>query len=250
MANTEQTYAETKMDRTSVVQVYFPERNRSYAYYNDRFDLVPGDIVFVEGKLEGIRGRVTSVSYNFKINLAVYKRVIAKADITLHGEFQRLDSYIVTFDPSAAPFEKILTFFRAPDPEDVQWVRGSDGKMFPLDTLKKMEIPVNVRNAGLACYLDENVVYLCVDHGQGLAIVEGSHPYVVEFTYRDGQIGNMNCTCFGTGFCKHQYAVLLQLEETLKKLETFPSSNYFAILTKSLFTAILIEPQTGSIRLS
>ena len=38
--------------------------------------------------------------------------------------------------------EKILTFFRAPDPEDVQWVRGSDGKMFPLDTLKKMEIPV------------------------------------------------------------------------------------------------------------
>ena len=55
------------MARKSVVQVYFPERHASYAYYNDRFDLKCGDIVFVEGKLEGIRGRVTEVNYNFKI---------------------------------------------------------------------------------------------------------------------------------------------------------------------------------------
>ena len=47
------------MERKSVVQVYFPDRDRSYSYYNDQFDLQCGDIVFVEGKLEGVRGRVT-----------------------------------------------------------------------------------------------------------------------------------------------------------------------------------------------
>ena len=35
--------------RKSVVQVYFPERGREYAYYNDMFDLKCGDLVYVEG---------------------------------------------------------------------------------------------------------------------------------------------------------------------------------------------------------
>lgn len=234
----------------SVVQVYFPEQSRGYPYYNDQFELVPGDVVFVEGKLEGIRGRVTSVSYNFKINLADYKRVIAKVNIALRGEFHLLDTYIVTFDSGAAPFERMLTFFRAPNPEDVQWVRGNDGRMFPLDTLQGLEIPVNARKKGYDYYLDENVVYLCVDHGQGRAIVEGSRPYVIEFTYRNGQIGNMNCECFCTGICKHQYATILQLQETVKALKQFPSCDYFAAMTKNLFNTILSEPKQGSIRLS
>lgn len=37
MANTVQTYGETKIFRTSVVQVYFPGRNRSHAYYLEKF---------------------------------------------------------------------------------------------------------------------------------------------------------------------------------------------------------------------
>ena len=37
----------------SLVQVRFPEINRTYAYYNDRFDLREGDLVFVTGKLAG-----------------------------------------------------------------------------------------------------------------------------------------------------------------------------------------------------
>ena len=64
----------------SVVQVFFPDRNASYAYFNDRFDLQPGDLVYVEGKLEGFQGRVESVSHNFKIKLSDYKRVIGRAE--------------------------------------------------------------------------------------------------------------------------------------------------------------------------
>lgn len=44
------------------------------AYYNDRFDLRAGDIVFVGGKLEGLRGRVTAISTRFKIKAEYYIR--------------------------------------------------------------------------------------------------------------------------------------------------------------------------------
>ena len=56
--------------RKSVVRVHFPARNMNLSYYNDAFDLKCGDIVFVEGKLEGLRGRVVDVAYNFKNSLA------------------------------------------------------------------------------------------------------------------------------------------------------------------------------------
>ncbi len=59
------------------------------AYYNDRFDLHCGDLVYVDGKLEGKRGRVVDVNYNFRINLADYKRVIGVADTNVSGRFTR-----------------------------------------------------------------------------------------------------------------------------------------------------------------
>lgn len=37
----------------SLVQVHFPSRNMTLSYYNDMFDLHRGDIVYVDGKLEG-----------------------------------------------------------------------------------------------------------------------------------------------------------------------------------------------------
>ena len=41
--------SERTIPRRSVVQVYFAANHRSLAYYNDRFDLKPGDLVFVDG---------------------------------------------------------------------------------------------------------------------------------------------------------------------------------------------------------
>lgn len=39
--------------RRSVVQVEFPGRGMPLAYYNDRFDLKPGDKVYVDGQARG-----------------------------------------------------------------------------------------------------------------------------------------------------------------------------------------------------
>lgn len=49
----------------SVVRVYFPERGRAFSYYNERFDLHEGDVVYVSGKLAGFWGawrRWTTIS--------------------------------------------------------------------------------------------------------------------------------------------------------------------------------------------
>ena len=86
--------------RKSVVRVHFPARNMNLSYYNDAFDLKCGDIVFVEGKLEGLRGRVVDVAYNFKIKLYDYKRVISVSDTNVQGEFFFAGSHFVTFDRS------------------------------------------------------------------------------------------------------------------------------------------------------
>ncbi len=55
--------------KPTIVQIFFPDRNRTLSYYNDRFDLHGGDIVFVDGKLEGLRGRVTAISTHFKVKV-------------------------------------------------------------------------------------------------------------------------------------------------------------------------------------
>ena len=64
----------------SLVRVYFADRGAEYTYYNDAFDLREGDIVYVEGKLEGVCGQVTGVNRNFRIHLSDYKRVVGRAD--------------------------------------------------------------------------------------------------------------------------------------------------------------------------
>ena len=68
----QEVYQEEKPEakpKPSLADIRFPDIYRSYTYYNDRFDLHEGDIVFVDGKLEGVAGRVGAVNYNLKIKL-------------------------------------------------------------------------------------------------------------------------------------------------------------------------------------
>ena len=52
--------------RESLVRVYFPQRGFDCTYYNNLFDLHVGDLVYVDGKLEGKRGKVIDVSYHIQ----------------------------------------------------------------------------------------------------------------------------------------------------------------------------------------
>ena len=124
----------------SLVLIHFPARNMTLSYYNDQFDLHCGDLVFVDGKLEGFRGHVVDVCYTFKIKLSDYKRVISVADTKVHGEFHFAGSHFVTFDRSALPYEQVITWFKAPEKEDTEIVSEQDGSGFQLNDLQTMKI--------------------------------------------------------------------------------------------------------------
>lgn len=94
--------------KPSVVRVYFEERDRAYSYYNEDFDLHIGDWVWVEGKLAGMLGRVVEISYNFKIKLSDYMRVIGVADTKATGELSLVGPYFVT-GGDFLPFSKVRT---------------------------------------------------------------------------------------------------------------------------------------------
>lgn len=232
--------------RKSVVQVCFAGRNTTLAYYNDRFDLHRGDMVYVDGKLEGLRGRVTEVNYNFKIKVSDYKRVIAVVDTNVSGRFFMAGSHFVSFDREALPVEQAMTWFKAPAKEDDEFVSGSDDTVFRLDDLGGMNVSTAIAERGHDYYLENRVRYISINGSRGYAIVEGRENYEVEFEYRDGEIGGLVCSCFCGYNCKHEFAAMLQLRETLAFIEThyadeYERTDYFAAVSKGTLFAFAID---------
>ena len=241
--------AEPIVPRPSLVQVHFQNKSMTLAYYNDQFDLHVGDLVYVDGKLEGVRGRITEVNYNFKIKVSDYKRVIAVVDTTVHGQFFMAGSHFVTFDRSALPAEKIVTWFKAPSEDE--FVSGHDDTTFRLDELKDMKIGTAIAERGHEYYMENDVRYLCIDGTKGYAIVEGSEAYEVEFTYQNGEISRLVCSCFCSYNCKHEFAAMLQLRETLELIAKhyateYEQTDYFAAILKGTLFAFAIDgKETG-----
>lgn len=241
--------------RKSVVQVSFAGRNTALSYYNDLFDLHPGDLVYVDGKLEGHRGRVINVNYNFKIKVSDYKRVIAVVDTTVNGQFFMAGSHFVTFDRAALPANKAVTWFKAPAKEGEEIVSGSDDISFNLADLKGIKIDPDTADRGHVYYTDNKVRYISIDGDRGYAIVEGSKAYEVEFRYVHGEITRLVCTCFCSCNCKHEFAAMLQLKETLEFIEKhyaaeYERTSYFAAVSKGTLFAFAIDgKETGSFTL-
>lgn len=241
--------------RRSVVQVYFAGRNMTLAYYNDMFDLHCGDMVYVEGKLEGLLGRITEVNYNFKIKVSDYKRVIAVADTTVNGKFFMAGSHFVTFERTALPVDKVTTWFKAPTKDDDEFVSGNDDTAFRLDDLSGMKVSATIAERGHDYYIENKVRYISIDGTKGYAIVEGSENYEVEFEYRNGEISQLICSCFCSYNCKHEFAAMLQLKETLELIEKnyvdeYERTGYFAAVNKgTLFSFAIDGKETGGFTL-
>lgn len=241
--------------RKSVVRVYFENRNMTLSYYNDQFDLQCGDLVYVEGKLEGVRGRVVDVNYNFKIKLSDYKRVVSLVDSTVSGQFFIAGNLFVTFDRKALPHSQAATWFKAPPKDDDEFIISTDDGSFSLDDLSGMNSTSVIAQRGIDYYTSGRVKYICIDGTKGYAIVEGGEAYEVEFEYHNGEISALVCSCFCSGTCKHEFAVMLQLKETLALIEKYYSreylnSTYFAVINKAaLFEFAVAGKEYGSIQL-
>ena len=236
----------------SIVQVRFPSQGRSFAYYNDRFDLLVGDIVFVEGKLEGVQGTVIEVSRSFKIKLSDYKRVIAVADTTVKGELYFGGSHLIAFDKNVIPYNKIRGCFLPPE-SDEEVAVGYDDESFFYEDIEVFKIKPEIADRGFDYYNRNKVVYISVEGTTGRASIVGSKPYEVSFDYDDGGIRNITCDCFCSYHCKHEFAMLLQLRETLKIIEDlyddeYSQGDYFAAVSKSALMNYAVDrKEKGSI---
>ena len=243
---TRDSHQERSAPRKSMVQVYFPSRSMTLSYYNDRFDLHVGDLVYVDGKLAGILGRVTGVNYSFKIKIADYKQVICLVDTTVHGQFHMANGHFVTFDRHALPAQQILTWFKAPPSDDDVYVRNVGDEVVNLNDLSGMHVTPAIGERGREYYFDNRVRYLSLDGGKGYAIVEGREAYEVEFDYQDEEVRGLTCSCFCSGHCKHEVAVMMQLREALDLIKQhyaaqYEENGYFAAITKSSLFAFAIE---------
>lgn len=231
----------------SVVQVRFPGKGRTLAYYNDQFDLHTDDIVFVDGKLEGVQGIVTEVTRSFKIKLSDYKRVIAVADTTVKGTLYFGGSHLIAFAENILPYDKIRGWFLPPE-TDTEVAVGYDDDSCALDDLSGFHFRNEIADRGFDYYNSNKVLYLCVDGNRGRALVEGSRVYEVDFEFSGGEISNLNCGCFCSFRCKHEFAVLLQLRETLQKIEScyneeYSRSEYFAAVSKELLLSYAVNSE-------
>lgn len=240
--------------RRSVVQVFFAEKCMSFSYYNDQFDLHRGDRVYVDGKLEGVPGFVTDVNYTFKIKLSDYKRVVALVDTTVHGRFFTMGRHFVTFERETLSGDRVITWFRWKNEKD-EFVSGSDDSSFHLDDLSGMHISEKTAERGHAYYTEDRVRYICVDGTKGYAIVQGSDAYEVEFAYKNGEISQLVCSCFCSNACKHEFAAMMQLRETLREIEQrhaeeYARTGYFASISQStLFSYAIVGKEDCTITL-
>ena len=76
------------------------------------------------------------------------------ADTHISGELHMAGSYLVSFDPQTIPYEKIITWFKAPDKEDDVYVSGSDDHSFRLDDLSGMKVTSAIAERGHDYYTE------------------------------------------------------------------------------------------------
>lgn len=242
----------TNVPVKSLVKVRFDSRPIELAYYNDKFDLQQGDVVYVSGKLAGEPGVVTSVTTKFRIHTSEYERVLALLDLTFHGSFTKAANKMVCFDTSALTPEQFGVWVTPPDDlkkkrdkdEDSDEIISGEGYTIDIDHIEDCEdlIPAIMRRAIDYCS-EGRVRYLCVRNGVGCAYIEGSKWYHADFHYADGMITDLFCDCPYPGLCKHEVAIALTLQMLFTQPQISHEENFVA-LDHGLFWQLVSRSET------
>ena len=183
-------------------------------------------------------GIVVDVRHQFKVRPSKYERVIAKIDTQLKGEFKIFNRLLLSFDRKSLGKEKISQWFFSPQGEE-PYISTYRPDPFPLDDLTQFPIEHARLERGLQYYKEQRVVYMCIDDRYGYAIVRGSEHYEVEFEYNNGIIEDISCSCYCDGHCKHEFAVLLELQYMLQIVERefkneYNKNRYVATIDKDV----------------
>ena len=222
----------------TLVQVYFVAKDDAFLYLCEDIILHEGDHVYVSGKMKDTLGIVVDVRHQFKVRTSKYERVIAKIYTQLQGEFKIFNRLLLSFDRKSLGKEKISQWFFSPQGEE-PYISTYRPAPFPLDDLTQFPIEHARLERGLQYYKEQRVVYMCIDDRYGYAIVRGSEHYEVEFEYNNGIIEDISCNCYCDGHCKHEFAVLLELQYMLQIVESefkneYSKNRYVATIDKDM----------------
>ena len=230
----------------SLVKVRFINRGMHLSYYNDRFDLQEGDVVYVSGQLAGEPGVVTSVTTKFRIHTADYQRVLALLDLTVRGAFSRMGDKMVSLDADALPPEQFESWVMPPeDPkkkkqrekngEDEDEVISGEGYAIDIHHIGDCkDISPAVGERGIDYCEAGCVRYLRMQNGAGRAYVQGEKWYRVDFHFSDGVLHDLFCDCPCANLCKHEVAVALTVWKLLQPPQLQESCDFTA-LDRDLF---------------
>lgn len=231
----------------SVVTVHFVN-GKEYPYYNDSFNLKVGDTVFVDGKLAGIQGEVVKVSTQFKVSLDYYKRVIAKLNFEFHGKFNKVNNYMLCENPNALTPEQVKPWFFPPREAEEEFFVG-EGYTVELKNADSIELyDEDAIDDAYDVIYSANIKYISVNNGKGFAIVKGSKPHTVEFTYADGVVTDLLCDCIEPYMCGHALAVCIALKAILDELPENSKPNFTA-LHVSEFIKLIVQKDSFNVTL-
>ena len=195
----------------SLVSISFDRMNRPLTYYNDQFDLKPGDRVFVTGKLEGEVGLVESVTTKFRIRIADYQKVISLAQTPIHGTYAPKGNMMLSYDsdaPMPEDFRKWVLPPRNDEEQPENEVVFGDGYEIPLDDPSTAEsVDPAVFDRAIDICRSGRIGYISVRNGEGKAFIHGSRWYELDFSLHDNMIQEAYCECPYAGLCKHLLAI-------------------------------------------
>ena len=203
----------------SLVSVSFERMNMPLTYYNDRFDLKPGDRVFVTGKLEGEIGIVESVTTKFRIRLSDYQKVLSLAQTPVRGAYVPKGNVMLSYDADSLSPEDFRKWILPPVEQDEEREEVIFGEGFEVsldDPSDAEDVDPAVFNRAIEYCRSGKIGYVSIRNGEGRAFVHGSHWYEVEFRIQDHMLQEAYCECPYPGLCKHLLSVGVLLATMLR----------------------------------
>ena len=197
----------------SLVSVSFEEGGRPLTYYNDRFDLNPGDRVFVSGKLAGKVGYVESVTTKFRIRLSDYEKVLSVAQTPVLGTYEPKGEMMCSYDADAVSPESFRKWVLPPkdEAEDGEIIFGDGYEISMDDPTSADGYDPSVMERAIKYCQEEKIGYVSVRNGIGKAFVHGEKWYEIDFRLSGNVLREAYCDCPYPGLCKHLLAVTVVL---------------------------------------
>lgn len=220
------------------VNVAFEGVNRLYIYFDDRHDLLPGDVVYVEGKMWRNPGQVQEVTETDFLNENQYNRVLEKVTVEVHGTYYSYGPYMFCFDEEAISFQQFKSWVLPPQRKENS--RAAGGFTLALDELGYCDFASEIAlELGMGCFEKEQVEFLSLIDGRGQALVNDGTWHTVIFTYDGKNVLNVVCKNEPEIFCEHCIGTCLTLRTLLQVLQNEFSDHCggkgFTAVNRSLF---------------